>query len=193
MSTLRDLNAEAKRLFHALKNRNLRIVFAESCTGGLVSAALTNFPGISAYHCGSAVVYRIGTKSEWLGISPEILEKPGPVSRVVAEAMAKNVLKQTPEAAIAASVTGHLGPDAPRQQDGLIYADVAVRRQLSRKKFQAVVTRKHWLSSPENAKASRGKLALRRRRQREAAEFVIKLARTVIEERFAVQGDDSIS
>ena len=127
MSSQRRLTQAAERLAGLLRQTNQRIVFAESCTGGLVSAALTRIAGISEFLCGSAVVYRLQTKSKWLGVSPDILEKPGPVSRAVAAAMAEGVLRKTPEAGIAASVTGHLGPDAPRNQDGLIYVAVALR------------------------------------------------------------------
>ena len=48
---------------------NRKIVFAESCTGGLVSGALTKIPGISQCHCGGVVVYRNETKQAYLGIS----------------------------------------------------------------------------------------------------------------------------
>ena len=113
MPNQRQLNQQAKTLASVLKSRDLRIVFAESCTGGLVSAALTRVPGISDYHCGSAVVYRIDTKTRWLNVPSELLVKPGPVSNVVARHMAEGVLRHTPEADVAASITGHLGPNAP--------------------------------------------------------------------------------
>jgi nicotinamide mononucleotide (NMN) deamidase PncC len=52
---------------------------------------------------------------------------PGPVSREVAEQMAVRVLAKTPEADLAAAVTGHLGPNAPARLDGLVFAAVAWR------------------------------------------------------------------
>jgi len=55
MSITEQLSSEAKRLAQILEEQNRKIVFAESCTGGLVSATLTQIPGISSYHCGSAV------------------------------------------------------------------------------------------------------------------------------------------
>ncbi len=110
-----------------LKLLQVKIVFAESCTGGLISASLARIPGISDVHCGSAVVYRLETKTKWLGVPASMLIEPGPVSKPVAEAMAIGVLEHTPEAEIAASITGHLGPNAPELQDGLIFVGVAIR------------------------------------------------------------------
>lgn len=110
-----------------LKQTGKRIVFAESCTAGLVSATLARVPGISEFHCGSAVVYRLNTKTKWLGVSPALLENPGPVSEEVATAMVLGALERTPEADMAASITGHLGPNAPEGQDGLVYIGLAYR------------------------------------------------------------------
>jgi nicotinamide mononucleotide (NMN) deamidase PncC len=73
------------------------------------------------------VTYRDETKTAYLGIEPRILMRHGPVSEMVAREMAERVLEMTPEATIAASITGHLGPDAPPKLDGVIYAAVALR------------------------------------------------------------------
>jgi nicotinamide-nucleotide amidase len=104
-----------------------RLVLAESCTAGLVSASLAAVPGISRHHCGSAVTYRDGTKTQWLGVPGELLQLHSAVSDVVTQSMATNVLQRTPEADIAVAVTGHLGPDAPPEQDGRVFIAVAVR------------------------------------------------------------------
>ncbi|QDV48560.1 CinA family protein [Gimesia fumaroli] len=111
----------------ALTRQGQRLVLAESCTGGLVANLLTSLPGISEYFCGSAVVYRWDTKMKWLGVKPETLEEYTDVSIETACEMALGVLRQTPEASVAASITGHLGPDAPQQQDGVICIAVAMR------------------------------------------------------------------
>ena len=115
-----------------LVRNNIRIVFAESCTGGLISATLARVPGISDVHCGSAVVYRLDTKTRWLGVPTSMLIDPGPVSDPVARAMAEGVLRITPEASLALAITGHLGPNAPEKQDGLVFVGIAVRGQSSR-------------------------------------------------------------
>ena len=110
-----------------LSQLSLKVVFAESCTAGLVSASLARVPGISNFHCGSAVVYRLDTKTQWLGIPQSMLIDPGAVSEPVARAMAERVLAMTPEADFSVSITGHLGPNAPNEQDGLIFVGIAVR------------------------------------------------------------------
>ena len=114
-------------LAELLERSTTRVVFAESCTGGLVSASLARVPGISEFHCGSAVVYRLDTKTRWLGVSDEMLCDVGAVSAPVAQAMAVGVLERTPEAELSAAITGHLGPNAPADQDGLVFIALARR------------------------------------------------------------------
>jgi len=130
----------ARRVARLLKKTNRKIVFAESCTGGLVSGALTKIPGISNFHCGGVVVYRNETKQAYLDIPAAVLHDPGAVSAEVAEMMAANVLKITPEADLAAAVTGHLGPNAPAKLDGLVF--VAVAWRLNAGKIGAVVVKR---------------------------------------------------
>src|SRR5262249_37621904 len=110
-----------------LMARGRKVVFAESCTGGLVSGALTATPGISSYHCGGMVVYRNETKIAYLRIPRKLLAAVGPVSEEGAALMARRGVELNPEAEIAASVTGHRGPDAPPELDGLVFSGVAVR------------------------------------------------------------------
>lgn len=121
------LHLAANNLAAKLKAQDKRIVFAESCTAGLVAATLGRVPGISQHLCGSAVTYRNDTKHRWLGVPTDELEDPGPVSAIVAERMAAGALNATPEADIAVVVTGHLGPNAPEELDGLVFVGVASR------------------------------------------------------------------
>src|SRR5436305_4877219 len=99
-----SISSAARRVARLLRQSNRKVVFAESCTGGLVSGALTKIPGISNWHCGGMVVYRNETKMAYLGIPATILDNPGPVSTAVAKLMARRVLVKTPEADLAASV-----------------------------------------------------------------------------------------
>lgn len=124
----KHLHAVAGRLASLLKVRDVRVVFAESCTAGLVAASLARTPGISQWLCGSAVVYRDATKAEWLDVPTAQMKKHSAVSDPVARSMATGVLRCTPEADWSASVTGHLGPDAPVDQDGVVFLAVACRR-----------------------------------------------------------------
>ena len=133
----------ARRVARLLKATGLKVVFAESCTGGLVSGALTKIPGISDHHCGGVVVYRNETKQAYLNISAALLADPGPVSAQVAELMARRILEKTPEADLALSVTGHLGPNAPPKLDGHVYSAIAWRTQSAREKAHFLRCRRH--------------------------------------------------
>lgn len=157
--------SSALNLATGLRENALKIVFAESCTAGLVSATLARIPGISDYHCGSAVVYRLDTKHRWIDVPETLLLDPGPVSREVAEAMATGVLQKTPEAHIAAAITGHLGPSAPMGMDGLVWMAVATRGST------AAATRSVVLSE-----RIQSEMTLRESRQLEAAEALLRFA-----------------
>jgi PncC family amidohydrolase len=121
------LTTEARLLADEVRRQGVRIVLAESCTAGLACAAMAAIPGISEFLCGSAVTYRDDAKREWLRVSGDDLAHFTAVSEPVARQMAFGVLSGTPEADWSASVTGHLGPDAPAGLDGVIYVAVAQR------------------------------------------------------------------
>ncbi|MFN0197562.1 MAG: CinA family protein [Planctomycetaceae bacterium] len=170
----------ARQLARVLKQQRRMLVLTESCTGGLIASWLTTIPGISEHFCGSAVVYRNATKSSWLDVPPEKLIRPGPVSKIVAEAMARGVLEMTPEADLAASITGHFGPNAPAHQDGLFFVGIAER-------FSSAPTKKvddrnkphlrvvvHRFRFP-TASAEKHPQAVRRDRQRIAGRIVCQL------------------
>jgi nicotinamide-nucleotide amidase len=123
----RKIGARGERLAKALANANARLVLAESCTAGLIAASLGAVPGISNHLCGSMVTYRDATKQQWLGVAQTVLDEHTAVSAHVARLMATGALVATPEADLAAAVTGHLGPNAPPEQDGLIFVAVGSR------------------------------------------------------------------
>lgn len=106
-----------------------RVVFAESCTAGLVAAALASVPGISQCLCGSLVTYREASKAAWLGVDAKLIAEFTAVSREVTAAMARGALERTAEADWSAAVTGHLGPAAPRETDGSIHVAIGRRMQ----------------------------------------------------------------
>ena len=110
-------------------DRSVRFVLAESCTSGLAAAVLGRKAGISAYFCGSLVTYRNKSKQNWLDVDPGFLQDDGPVSEVVAKAMAVAALTKTEEADVAISITGHLGPDAPPELDGLVIIGISIRNE----------------------------------------------------------------
>ena len=87
-----------------------RLGVGESCTGGLLSARLTDRPGASAYFAGGVVAYSNEAKSELLGVPPELIERHGAVSDEVAEALADGALERF-HADTAIGLTGIAGPD----------------------------------------------------------------------------------
>jgi nicotinamide-nucleotide amidase len=89
--------------------RGHRLGLAESCSGGLLAARITNVPGASDYFAGSAVTYSYEAKEELLGVPKAMLEEFGAVSPQVAEAMAKGALERF-DADVAVSITGIAGP-----------------------------------------------------------------------------------
>ncbi len=136
-----QLLSAANQLAEVLAARGERIALAESCTCGLSAAALGTVPGISAYLCGSTVAYRDATKSAWLGIDPHLIQRESAVSAGVTAAMALHVLARTPESQWAAAVTGHLGPEAPAEADGLVFVAVAQRQALANRIVSAASQR----------------------------------------------------
>lgn len=87
----------------------LVVTTAESCTGGLVSAALTSVPGSSATFTHGFVTYANEAKTDLLGVKRETLEARGAVSRAVAAQMAEGALARS-GADVAVSITGIAGP-----------------------------------------------------------------------------------
>jgi PncC family amidohydrolase len=89
----------------------MTIAVAESCTGGLVAAALTDLPGSSEYFLGGLVTYANGAKIDLLGVDAKMIREHGAVSRQVARQMALGVRKMF-GSDVAVSVTGIAGPTA---------------------------------------------------------------------------------
>jgi nicotinamide-nucleotide amidase len=87
-----------------------RIATAESCTGGLLAARLTDRPGSSAYVAGGLVAYANEAKTELLGVDSTLIQVHGAVSEPVAEAMAAGALRRF-DADTAVAITGIAGPD----------------------------------------------------------------------------------
>ena len=103
------LVARAKTTLDTFVAKGLMIATAESCTGGLVAAALTAVPGSSAIVERGFVTYSNAAKAEMLGVSAALIETHGAVSEPVARAMAQGALARS-HADIAVSITGIAGP-----------------------------------------------------------------------------------
>jgi nicotinamide-nucleotide amidase len=100
---------QAAAVLAACRVANLTLATAESCTGGLIAAALTAIPGSSDVVDRGYVVYSDAAKREMLGVSDAVLATHGAVSEAVAVAMAEGALRRS-GAGIAVAVTGIAGP-----------------------------------------------------------------------------------
>ena len=114
------------QLATALLARRQTLATAESCTGGLVGAALTGLPGSSAWYLGGVVAYANELKIRLLGVPAEILAANGAVSLDTARAMAAGARAAT-GADFAVSITGIAGPSGgtPEKPVGLVFIGVA--------------------------------------------------------------------
>ena len=104
------LLARAAALVAACRARSILLATAESCTGGLLAALITEIPGSSAAFDRGFVTYSNDAKSDLLGIPASLIIQHGAVSDAVAAAMASGVLDRS-RAGLAVSVTGVAGPD----------------------------------------------------------------------------------
>jgi nicotinamide-nucleotide amidase len=100
---------EAESLLAACRTKGIMLVTAESCTGGLIVAALTSIAGSSDVVDRGFVTYSNEAKNQMVGVPMPLIESHGAVSEPVAAAMAEGALARS-RAAIAVSVTGVAGP-----------------------------------------------------------------------------------
>lgn len=116
------LLSRAEVLLETCRVRGIRVVSAESCTGGLVTGLLTEIPGSSDVVDRGFVTYTDEAKSDCLGVPAALIAKLGAVSRQVAAAMAQGALVRS-RADIAVAVTGVAGPGGGTDTKpvGLIY------------------------------------------------------------------------
>jgi nicotinamide-nucleotide amidase len=125
------LDEQADRLMHQLCDRDFTVATAESCTGGLLAALLTDIEGASHGFDRGFVTYTEASKADLLGIDPDLLKTNDAVSEVVARAMAEGALARS-EAHIALAVTGFAGPAGPGDEQGLVHFALARRERETR-------------------------------------------------------------
>jgi len=116
----------AQRIIELLRDKNKTIVTAESCTGGLIAAALTDVPGASAAVHGGYIAYSNAAKSRMIQVPSRLIHDYGAVSNQVARAMADGA-RNTARVDIAVSATGIAGPDGGTEKKpvGLVYVAVS--------------------------------------------------------------------
>ncbi|MEM9289762.1 MAG: CinA family protein [Pseudomonadota bacterium] len=109
MPSIEDIYEQAQQVVMTYTEAGYMVATAESCTGGLIAAALTDVAGSSAVLDRSFVTYSNAAKASMLGVSPDLIERVGAVSEEVALAMAQGALANS-RAQVAISVTGIAGP-----------------------------------------------------------------------------------
>ena len=125
-----------KKVVEYLKDKNLKIAFCESCTGGYISKTITDVPGASdVFDCGM-VTYSNEIKTRLAGVSPIALKSNGAVSEEVATQMAKGI-RTLAKADIGISVTGIAGPGGGTEEKpvGLVYMGISTKNTTVTKKL----------------------------------------------------------
>ena len=117
--------SKSKQLISLLKRKKLKLAVAESCTGGMLSSAITSVSGSSKVFNLGLVTYSNESKIKVLKISKKLIRKYGAVSEQVCKAMAKNVSK-IGKTNMSISITGIAGPSGGTKQKpvGLIYVGI---------------------------------------------------------------------
>lgn len=123
-----SLTEVAARLLDKARARDVKIVTAESCTGGLIGACLTEIPGASDVFERGFITYTNSAKSEALGVPADLIAQHGAVSWQVARAMAAGALTHS-QGTLSIAVTGIAGPGGatPEKPVGLVYLAGAIK------------------------------------------------------------------
>ena len=126
-----DLLKLADKIGQLLKQKNLFLATAESCTGGQVAEVITSIPGSSAWFDRGFVTYSNQAKQEMLGIDQNIITKYGAVSDETVCAMAEGALQYS-QAKVAVAITGITGPDGgtPDKPVGTVWIAWAISGKL---------------------------------------------------------------
>lgn len=125
-----NISHKAEKLIATADKNKYIILTAESCTGGLLGAALTEVPGASKAYHGGFIVYDNDAKNQFIGVEESILAEHGAVSPECAEAMAEGTLKKYPTADVSLSITGIAGPGGGSVDKpvGLVYFGFSNKR-----------------------------------------------------------------
>ena len=129
------LDEQAERLMHRLCDKDLTVATAESCTGGMLAALLTDIEGAGHGFDRGFVTYSEQAKIDLLGIDPDLLKRNEAVSEAVARAMAEGALARS-KSSIALGVTGFAGPAGPNHEEGLVHFAVASRGKPTRHRVE---------------------------------------------------------
>lgn len=121
-----ELDERAERLMRRLCDKGWTVATAESCTGGMLAALLTDIEGAGHGFERGFVAYTKESKTELLGIERDLLDRNDAVSEPVARAMAEGALARS-NADVAIAVTGFAGPASEGCEEGLVHFALASR------------------------------------------------------------------
>ena len=121
-----ELDEQAEKLMRLLCDREQTVATAESCTGGMLAALLTDIDGVGHGFDRGFVTYTKESKADLLGIDRHVLDCNEAVSGVVARAMADGALARS-SADVAIAVTGFAGPAGEQCEEGLVHFALARR------------------------------------------------------------------
>lgn len=116
----------AKRTLERVRDAELRVTTAESCTAGLLAAVMTNVEGCGHVFDRGFVTYELRAKCDMLGLPDDIVEDNAAVNKEVALAMAESALDRS-FADIAIGITGFAGPCDNDQEEGLVFIGCAAK------------------------------------------------------------------
>ncbi len=121
-----EVQQRADEVLRLARDREVMLATAESCTGGLLAALLTDVEGFGRVFERGFVVYSEDAKCDLLGLDRALIERCGAVSAPVAVAMAEGALRRS-DAGLALSVTGFAGPAGAGDEEGLVHFACARR------------------------------------------------------------------
>ena len=131
MSSKPSYKTNVEALGTVLLSKNLTLSTAESCTGGMIGAALTSVPGSSQWFCGGIIAYDNRIKISFLDVPETILEKYGAVSEEVVAAMAEGAARKL-GTGCSIAVSGIAGPEGGTEEKpvGLVFIGIYCKGKL---------------------------------------------------------------
>ena len=130
------IKKKAEKVFKLCLKKRIKLSFAESCTGGLLSSLITSFPNSSKIFVSGFVTYSNLSKQKMLGVKNKTLIKYGAVSKEVAREMVNGVWKKN-KVNIALSITGIAGPSGQtkKKKVGLVYIGIKGKKGINVNEF----------------------------------------------------------
>ena len=119
------IKGKAEKVFKLCLKKKIKLSFAESCTGGLLSSLITSFPNSSKIFISGFITYSDLSKQKMIGVKSKTLKKYGAVSKEIAEEMVNGAWKKN-KVNIALSITGIAGPSGQtkKKKVGLVYIGI---------------------------------------------------------------------